>query len=79
MHFCESWEFLASSTILLRMAPCGTLRLAAIFQEVEDLCALMKSQRIWGKGKVTIRMDIRNLVIPPSHFTDERLMGEEVK
>lgn len=36
----------------------------------------MKSQRIQGKGMVLIRMDIRNLVIPPSHFTDKKLDGQ---
>lgn len=63
MHFCEFWEFLASSAILLRMAPRGAPRLAAIFQEAAGLCALRKTQRIEGKGMVTNRMDIRNLVI----------------
>lgn len=37
---------------------------------------MMKSQRIQGKEMVVIRMDIRNFVILPAHFTDEKLQGQ---
>lgn len=53
--------------------------ISSYFPGSRRLVCLDEKSRIWGKGKVTVRMDIRSLVIPPSHFTDERLMGKEVK
>lgn len=60
LHVCESWQLVASSAILLQMAPLGALSLIAISQKAEAAHDIEKSQIIYGKVMVTIIIDIKS-------------------
>lgn len=61
LHVCESWQLVASSAILLQMAPLGVLSLIlAISQKAGAAHDIENSQTIHGKGMITIVIDIKS-------------------